>query len=188
MRIITDEREYTGPGAVLALGMFDGVHIGHRALIGRAVEMAKEIGCDSMLCTFDRHPRSVLFPERAPVPLMTQEEQLHEIEKLGVDWALVKPFDTEFANVSAEAYITSLIWATYAQGVVCGEDYSFGRGGLGGPDMLRDMSAEFGFRLDVLESVKDGRDVVSSTLIRALLAGGDTARAMRLLGRNAELQ
>ncbi|MBQ4089415.1 MAG: FAD synthetase family protein [Clostridia bacterium] len=183
MRIITDEREYTGKGAVLALGMFDGVHIGHRALIGRAVEMAKEIGVDSMVCTFDRHPRSVLFPDNAPVPLMTQDEQLAEFEKLGVDWALVKPFDRKFAAVPAEDYITSLIWATYAQGIVCGGDYSFGRGGKGNPAMLAELSCEYGYRLEVLDCIKDGDDIVSSTLIRALIANGDTARADRLLGR-----
>ena len=186
MKIITNEKEYTGHGAVLALGMFDGVHIGHRALIGRAVDMAREMGMDSMVCTFDRHPRSVLFPDRAPVPLMTREQQLAEFEKLGVDWALVKPFDRKFADVPAEEYITSLIWATYAQGIVCGDDYSFGRGGKGSPAMLAELSCEFGYRLEVLECIKDGDDVVSSTLIRALIANGDTARADRLLGKTRD--
>lgn len=183
MKRITDEREYTGRGAVLALGMFDGVHIGHRALISRAVEMAREMGVDSMVCTFDKHPRSVLFPENAPMPLMTREEQLAEFEKMGVDWALVKPFDRKFADVSAEEYITSLIWATYAQGIVCGGDYSFGKGGKGGKAMLAELSCEFGYRLEVIDSVTDGEDVVSSTLIRTLIANGDTARADRLMGR-----
>lgn len=183
MRTITNEREYTGKGAVLALGMFDGVHIGHRALITCAVEMAKEMGVDSMVCTFDRHPRSVLFPDRAPMPLMTKDEQLAEFEKLGVDWALVKPFDRKFADVPAEEYITSLIWATYAQGIVCGRDYSFGRGGKGTAAMLAELSCEFGYRLEVIGDVMDGNDVVSSTLIRALIANGDTARADKLMGR-----
>lgn len=183
MRIITDEREYTGHGAVLALGMFDGVHLGHRALIGRAVELAKKMGADSMVCTFDRHPRSVLFPDRAPVPLMTQDKQLAEFEKLGVDWALVKPFDRKFADVTAEVYITSLVSATHAKGIVCGYNYSFGKGGRGDAAMLDELACEFGYRLEVLESVKDGGDVVSSTLIRALIADGNTARADRLMGK-----
>jgi len=186
MRIITNEREYTGQGVVLALGMFDGVHIGHRALIGRAVEMAKEMGADSMVCTFDRHPRSVLFPDRAPVPLMTQREQLAEFEKLGVDWALVKPFDMKFADVSAEVFITSLVSATCAKGIVCGYNYSFGKGGRGDAAMLEELSCEYGYRLEVLESVKDGGDVVSSTLIRSLLADGNTARADRLMGKRVD--
>ncbi len=183
MRTITNEREYTGHGAVLALGMFDGVHLGHRALIGRAVELAHALGVDSMVCTFDRHPRSVLFPDKAPMPLMTQAEQLKEFEKLGVDWALVKPFDRHFADVPAEDYITSLIWATYAQGIVCGSDYSFGKGGKGTPAMLAELSCEFGYALEVLECIKDGEDVISSTLIRKLIAEGDMARAGRLMGR-----
>lgn len=186
MKIIKNEREYTGPGAVLALGMFDGVHIGHRALIARAVEMARELGAESMVCTFDRHPRSVLFPENAPTPLMTTDEQLAAFTELGVDWALVKPFTRAFADMEPEAYITSLVWGTYARGIVCGEDYSFGRGGRGNTDMLREMAEEYGFRLEVLDCVRDGGDVVSSTLIRALIADGDTARADRLLGRTGD--
>lgn len=183
MRIIRNERDYTGPGAVLALGMFDGVHIGHRALISRAVALAGELGAESMVCTFDRHPRSVLFPENAPETLMTTDEQLAAFRELGVDWALVKPFTREFADVEPEAYITSLVWGTYARGIVCGENYTFGKGGRGNTDMLREMAEELGFRLEVLESVRDGGDVVSSTLIRSLIADGDTARADRLLGR-----
>lgn len=183
MRIIRNERDYTGPGAVLALGMFDGVHIGHRALISRAVALAGELGAESMVCTFDRHPRSVLFPENAPEMLMTTDEQLAAFRELGVDWALVKPFTRAFADVEPEAYITSLVWGTYARGIVCGENYTFGKGGRGNTDMLREMAEELGFRLEVLESVRDGGDVVSSTLIRSLIADGDTARADRLLGR-----
>ena len=183
MKVISHEREYRGPGAVLALGMFDGVHIGHRALIRRAVEMAREMGVESMVCTFDRHPRSVLFPDRAPVPLMTREEQLAEFEKLGADWALIKKFDMEFADVAADVYVASLVDATHAKGIVCGENYTFGKGGLGNPDMLEELSDAFDYRLEVLGSVKEGGEVVSSTLIRSLIKNGDLARADRLLGR-----
>ncbi len=183
MKVISHEREYRGPGAVLALGMFDGVHIGHRALIKRAVDIARDMGVESMVCTFDRHPRSVLFPDRAPVPLMTGEEQLREFEKLGADWALIKKFDMEFADVAADMFIASLADATCAKGIVCGENYTFGKGGIGNPDMLRELSEELGYRVEVLGSVKDGGDVVSSTLIRALIKNGDLARADRLLGR-----
>lgn len=186
MRIISNEREYNGPGVVLALGMFDGVHIGHRALIGRAVELAGKFGAESMVCTFDRHPRSVLFPESAPVPLMTQQQQLAEFEKLGVDWALIKHFDMEFADMAADVFVASLVSATKARGIVCGNNYSFGKGGAGGPDMLRELSGAFNYRLEVLPPVKDMGEMVSSTLIRALIKNGDLARADRLLGRRTD--
>lgn len=167
---------------MLALGMFDGVHIGHRALISRAVELAREMGAESMVCTFDRHPRSVLFPDRAPQPLMTQQEQLAEFEKLGVDWALIKHFDMEFADVAADVFIASLVSATKARAIVCGNNYSFGKGGAGGTDMLRELSGAFDYRLEVLSPVKDAGEMVSSTLIRKLINEGDLARAQRLLG------
>ena len=183
MKVIRNEREYAGPGVVMALGMFDGVHIGHRALISRAVELAKELGVESMVCTFDRHPRSVLFPDRAPAPLMTQQEQLSEFEKLGVDWALIKHFSMEFADVAADVHIASLVGATKAKGLVCGKNYTFGKGGLGNPDMLSELSGALDYRLEVIGSVKDEGETVSSTLIRTLIKNGDLARADRLLGR-----
>jgi len=186
LRIIGNEREYSGSGTVLALGMFDGLHLGHRALIGRAAELARELGAESMVCTFDRHPRSVLFPGKAPAPLMTREQQLSEFEKLGMDWALIKHFDMEFADMAADVFIASLVSATKARGIVCGGNYSFGKGGAGGPDMLRELSGAFNYRLEVLPPVKDNGEMVSSTLIRALIKNGDLARADRLLGRTRD--
>ena len=89
MKVITDEKQYTGPGAVLALGMFDGVHLGHRALIARAQEMARAEKADAMACTFDVHPLSVLAPEKAPAPLTDVAGRLEIFRQLGLDWALV---------------------------------------------------------------------------------------------------
>ena len=186
MRIIKNEREYSGPGVVLALGMFDGVHIGHRALISRAVQLAGEMGLESMVCTFDRHPRSVLFPEKAPEPLMNGEEQLRAFEELGADWALIKRFDMEFADVAADVYIASLVSSTKARCIVCGMNYSFGKGGAGNPDMLRELSGAFDYRVEIVDAVKDEGEMVSSTLIRTLIKNGDLARADRLLGRTRD--
>lgn len=183
IRTLTHESEYAGKSAVLALGMFDGVHIGHRALISRAAEIARETGADCVVCTFDRHPRSVIFPGSEPAPLTTTQEQLAIFSELGADAALIKPFTRELAGVEAGEFMESLVRHTRATALVCGRDYSFGRGGRGDPELLARMASGFGFRLEVLDYVMDEGDVVSSTLIRSLIARGDTRRAMKLLGR-----
>ena len=90
MKVIYDTTDFTGHRAVVALGMFDGVHIGHQALIRRAVALARELEAQSVVCTFDRHPLSVLFPERAPKVLLPLHENLKKFERLGADWALVQ--------------------------------------------------------------------------------------------------
>lgn len=182
MKVLTDETRYAGAGAVLALGMFDGVHVGHRALIRKAVEIAREMGADAMICTFDRHPLQVLAPGSEPEMLMTVEERLAAFEALGADYALVKPFTRALANVEAEPYLRALVRATRARAVVAGENYTFGKGGQGTSALIRAMSAQLGFRAVMVESVRLGGDIVSSTLIRRLLAEGQTGRAATLLG------
>lgn len=182
MNIITDETQYDGRGAVLALGMFDGVHLGHRALIARAKALAGELGADLMVCTFDRHPTSVLCPKQEPEPLTNAETRLRIFEKLGADWALVKPFTKELADREAGEYARALIFATRAKGLVCGENYTFGKGGQGSAALLRRIAAEQGVRMEIAPSVTDEGEVVSSTLIRALLRQGETERAHRLFG------
>jgi riboflavin kinase/FMN adenylyltransferase len=183
MIVITGEEQYTGKGAVLALGMFDGVHLGHRSLINRAVELAREMDADAMVCTFDRHPLSVIKPEAAPEALMSLEERLGIFEELGADWALVKPFTMEFANMEAEKFLEELASLTHARAIVCGENYSFGRGGRGGSAMIEEMAHKLGYRPVIMKSVRIGGEMVSSTLIRRLLSEGETQRARELLGK-----
>ena len=108
MRVLHEEREFTGRASVVALGMFDGVHIGHQKLIRTAVEMAREMNAECVVCTFDRHPLSLLCPERAPEQLLPLEENLKKFEQLGADAALVKPFTKEFADMLPEDYLELL--------------------------------------------------------------------------------
>ncbi len=186
MKVITDEKNYTGVGTVLALGMFDGVHLGHRALIRRAVSLAHEKKLDAMVCTFDQHPMRVIRPDAAPEMLMTVEERLAAFSALGADWALVKPFTKALMNIDAEEYLENLVSATRARAVVVGENYTFGRLGLGTSRMIRERASALGYEPVVVKSVKRGGDVVSSTLIRRLLTSGQAERAARLLGRTGE--
>ena len=181
MRIIYDEKAFLEDGSVAALGMFDGVHIGHQELIRNAVILAKSLNCRSVVCTFDRHPLSVLRPDRAPKPLLTLQQNLLKFERLGADYALVKAFTPEFAAMAPEEYLRRLVQNMRVRAIVVGENYTFGAGGLGNAAMIRAMAGELGYRALVVAPVMDGSVVASSTYVRALLAVGETAHAQRLL-------
>ena len=181
MRIFTNEAQYDlGPCAV-ALGTFDGVHIGHQALIRRAMELAMELGAASVVYTFDRHPLSMLSPARAPRELLTLDEKLCKLEDLGVDGVLVKPFTPEFAAMDPTVYLEMLVSKMRAKAVVAGFNYTFGAMGRGDAALIRSEAVRLGYRAEIVDAVKDGGDTVSSTLIRSLQDRGEIARAARLM-------
>lgn len=181
MQILRSEREYTGKASVLALGTFDGVHIGHAALIRRTHDIAADMGADCVVCTFDRHPLAVLHPERAPAQLTTLAEKCAKFAFLGADYTLVRHFTLELASQSAEAYLTQLVQSMRAVAVVVGENHRFGFHGQGDARLIGEMSAKMDFAAVIVPPVYDQGELVSSTLIRRLLASGERARAERLL-------
>ena len=181
MRIIRDTSEFTGARAVVALGMFDGVHAGHQALIRRAVALAGEMGAQTVVFTFDRHPLSVLCPDRAPAPLLPLEGNLDKFERLGADWALVQAFTPEYGATPPEDFLRDLVKSLRAAAVVAGENYTFGAGGRGDANMIREMAGELGYRAEIVPPVMDGDVMCSSTLIRQLIEAGEQEHADRLL-------
>ena len=181
MRIIHSEAEFDAPASVVALGMFDGVHIGHQALIRRAVALAKELGAASVVCTFDRHPLSVLRPGRAPAALLPLEENLRKFERLGADFALVQAFTREYGETPPEDFLRGLVKDLRARAVVAGENYTFGADGRGDAALIRGMAPALGYRAEIVLPVMDGDVMCSSTWIRDLLARGEDAHANRLL-------
>ena len=181
MNIIRDMSEFTGRSAVAALGMFDGVHIGHQALIRRAVALARELDAECVVCTFDRHPLSVLCPEKAPVPLLPLEGNLKKFETLGAGWALVQAFTPQYGATEPEAFLRALVEGLRAAAIVTGENYTFGARGRGDAALIREMAGTLGYRAEIVPPVMDGEVMCSSTRIRELLARGETAHAMRLL-------
>ena len=185
MQILRSEREYTGKASVLALGTFDGVHIGHAALIRCAHGIAADLGADCVVCTFDRHPLSVLHPERAPAQLTTLEEKCAKFAALGADYALVRAFTPELAAQSAEAYLTALVQNMRAVAVVVGENHRFGFHGQGDARLIGEMGAKMDFAAVIVPPVYDEGELVSSTLIRRLLSSGQRERAERLLSIHA---
>ena len=121
MKVIHDTEAFTGSRSAVALGMFDGVHIGHQTLIRRAVEVARELDAESVVCTFDRHPLLVLCPQRAPKALLSLEENLAKFEQLGADWALVQAFTPQYGATDPKEFLTSLVRRLRVCAIVVGE-------------------------------------------------------------------
>ncbi|WP_019182158.1 bifunctional riboflavin kinase/FAD synthetase [Microbacterium yannicii] len=174
-----------GP-SVVAIGKFDGVHSGHRAVIDRARVDAAAAGARVVAVTFDRNPLALLRPEICPDSLVGVTQKLHLLAEAGVDATLMLTFDRALADLDARAFVEHvLVGALGVQIVLVGADFRFGRGGAGDAALLRDMGREFGFEVDVIDDVRaiDAGRRVSSTWVRELLTAGDVAGAARLLGR-----
>lgn len=181
MRTWTNEADFDLGACVAALGMFDGVHIGHQALILRAKQIAAEENVPCVVYTFDRHPLSVLCPEKEPKQLLPLSEKLNKFEKMGVDGVLIKPFTAEFAATCPEAFLKTLADKMHVKALVAGFNFTFGDCGRGNAEMIKAMAAELSYRAEIIDAVVEGEKTVSSTLIRGLIASGETAAAQRLL-------
>jgi riboflavin kinase/FMN adenylyltransferase len=171
------------PSAV-ALGVFDGVHLAHRAILGTAVTRARAEGLSALACTFDRHPAEILQPDRAPVPITTLDERLGLIAETGVDATVVLSFTRELAAVEPEAFVKDMLLARlHAREIVVGFNHRFGRGARGDAQMLQSLAERLGFQAHVVPPMEVDGVPVSSTEIRAALQRGDVRSAARFLGR-----
>lgn len=176
-------------GTVVTIGAYDGVHLGHRALIGRVRSMASTLGCQSAVVTFDRHPAMVVRPESAPKLLTDLDQKLELLAETGVDYGLVVHFDEERSHESAEDFVHEvLVGCLGAKAVVVGHDFHFGHGRRGNVPMLQAMGAELGFDVLGISLVADDGEPISSTRIRGLLGAGDVEGAAALLGRPHEVR
>lgn len=179
-----DVPEGFGP-SVVAIGKFDGVHAGHRAIIERAQVDAADRGARVVAVTFDRNPLALLRPELCPPSLLGVTQQVRLLAETGVDAVLILTFDEALASLTPHAFVDRVLRPLGTRAVLVGDDFRFGAGGQGTPATLRELGDEFGFRVDVIDDVRavdEGRRV-SSTWIRELLAAGEVERAARLLGR-----
>lgn len=181
MKVLYSEKEFSGKASVVALGMFDGVHIGHQKLIRTAVQLARETDAKCVVCTFDRHPLSVLSPERAPEALLPQEENMKKFEQLGADFVLIREFTREFAGMCPEDYLELLVDELKAKAIVVGENYTFGRGGRGNAEMVRRLAVQYGYCARIVEPVRDEKGMISSTRIRNMIRNGEVRQAKQLL-------
>ena len=171
-------------GAVIALGNFDGFHLGHQAVAGEAIGWAKAEGRPSIIATFDPHPVRHFRPDVPPFRLTTLEQRQELYLAAGATAMLVFHFDAELAGTSAEDFVQRILIDRFgAHGVVTGGDFTFGRGAKGNVDLLRTLGGELGLQSRVVEPVADGAEVVSSSRIREALRDGDPQLAARLLTR-----
>ncbi|MET0672557.1 MAG: bifunctional riboflavin kinase/FAD synthetase [Microbacterium pygmaeum] len=178
-----------GP-SVVAIGKFDGVHSGHRAVIDRARVEAATGRARVVAVTFDRNPLAVLRPEICPVSLIGVTQKLQLLAETGIDATLMLHFDEALADLTAREFVQHvLVEALGARIVLVGGDFRFGRGGAGNPEVLRELGTEFGFDVDVIDDVRaiEAGRRVSSTWIRELLTAGDVSAAAKLLGRPASV-
>ena len=172
------------PGTVVTVGKFDGIHLGHRALLSAAVVAANSAGLTSVCVTFDRHPDAVLAPERLKRPLIGPTQKTELISDSGVDAMLELPFDDELAHLTAREFVEQILVAGLeAKHLVVGEDFRFGAKGAGTTETLVELGAEFGFTVETIAPVLVDGQRVSTSLIRQLLDAGDVSTAARLLGR-----
>lgn len=180
----TDRVPPEARGAVLALGNFDGVHRGHQALIGHALAEAKRLGRPAGVLLFEPHPREFFHPGAAHFRLTPLDEKLAVLDEMGLDLAVVVPFDARLANLDAGRFIEEiLIGALAVAHVVVGYHFFFGRNRGGSAETVRLAGEAHGFGVTIVEPVADRGEPFSSTAIRLALAEGDVKGAAELLGR-----
>lgn len=166
-----------------AMGMFDGVHLGHRMVLEQAIRMAKINNLASVVFTFANHPQTII--SQTPTPLLsTLEERLAAFAGFGFDAALVLDFTPEIQHISADDFVkTILVDTLHVKAVSVGYDHRFGKDRKGDGAFLTAQGEQYGFRVDIIDPVKVGSQIISSTLIRKLLSFGDLDKANQLLGR-----
>ena len=171
-------------GAVLALGNFDGFHLGHQAVVGEAIAWARAEGRPAVVATFDPHPMRYFKPDAAPFRLTTLDQRMELFAAAGADAMLVFHFDAALAGMSAESWIADIIAGHIgAAGVVTGEDFTFGKGRGGNPALLKSFGAGLGVAARTVGAVHDADGPISSSRIREALRGGDCETAALLLTR-----
>ncbi len=184
MQVFRTIPERATAATVLAIGNFDGLHLGHRALLERLTAKARELGLPSAVMTFEPHPRELFAPEQAPARLTSLREKLALIEACGVDRTYVCHFTPRLAALAADDFVERLLVRGLAvRHLIIGDDFRFGRGRGGDFTTLQQAGIEHNFGVEAMPTVDLDGERVSSSLVRKVLAAGDLEHAARLLGR-----
>jgi riboflavin kinase/FMN adenylyltransferase len=174
----------SGRGSVLAIGNFDGIHLGHQAILRAAVARARESGDVATALTFDPSPRKVLRPESAPPRLSTNAQRMEWFGVLGVEAAVVLPFTMDLARLAPEDFVGQiLVQGLRVRAVLVGENFRFGHRQAGDVAFLRELGMQHGFEVVIIPPVAYRGEIVSSTVIRREIAAGNVTHASLLLGR-----
>ncbi len=184
MRVFRGHSRPVPDPVVLAIGNFDGVHLGHSALVKRLADVAASNRLAPTVLTFEPHPREFFAPGSAPARLTTLREKLELLAECGARQAMICPFNARFAALSADEFIEQvLVRACRVRHLIIGDDFRFGRGRTGDFTLLQAAGRRFGFTVEAMGSVTVNGERVSSSAVRQALLLGDMARAARLLGR-----
>lgn len=176
-------------GAVVTIGNFDGVHLGHQQILHTVLDRARRTDLLAAVLTFYPHPARVLRPAEAPALLETLEQRLAAIGDEGIDAALVMRFDAELANVAAEDFVRRFLLDTMgAETILVGGNFRFGHRGAGDVKLLGQLGQRWGFAVEIVPPVVENGVVVSSTAIRTAIGDGDVDEARRMLGRPYALE
>lgn len=183
LRAIDELRSVRGP-THLAIGVFDGIHLGHRAVIQEAILGAKASGGSSVVLTFHPHPVKILRPEKAPRLLTSTQHKTKLIDRLGVNALLIQDFTLDFSKTRPERFIQQIMTAADRLAQICvGEGWTFGANRSGTVALLEDLATRFGFTLSSVKPVTIDGQIVSSTLVRSAVEVGNFVLAAKLLGR-----
>lgn len=175
--------------AVLTIGTFDGVHKGHQAILNDVIHQAAENDGESVLITFEPHPRKLIYPEQSLQLLTPLEQKIRLILENGIHHIVVIPFDTAFASLSAHEYVADLLVKKFRPAcIVIGYDHHFGHDRKGNLALLQEMSQTYGFKVHEIQAQKIDEAAVSSTKIRKALQQGDVTTASMMLGRTYTLK
>jgi len=174
----------------VAVGVFDGVHLGHRKILDSLLTMAKAVKADPVAITFHPHPRELLNPDSPPSLLLPPEMKTRLLHEYGAKGVVTIPFTREFASLSPPEFVYDCLYSSRVEmkGICVGSNWRFGSGGAGNVEFLRERSKESGFAFESVDeiSLKDGRPI-SSTSIRRAISSGDLELAKAMLGRNYSL-
>src|SRR5229473_1511411 len=182
-RSLEDAGPNFGPSA-LTIGNFDGVHAGHRRILRRVVELARENGWKPSVLTFDPHPTRIVAPSRSPRLMTTPEQRCPLMEQVGIRQVLILPFTREVAQLTPEQFVREvLVEALGVRAVLVGDNFRFGHKHAGNTRLLQEMGTRLGFSVEVIPAVTIRRSLVSSSEIRRLIEAGNVSRAGRLLER-----
>ncbi len=186
MNVVLDGRA-TYPSAVLAMGMFDGLHIGHQVLLKKAKALADQFGVPLVACTFEKHPLTLIAPKHVPSTLTTMQERCALMETIGVDLLFCMPFGQELLDMPPENYIGELVRRFHPMAIVCGYNHHFGSKGAGSPALLHALGHALDFETVIIPKVMMGELDVSASQVRKWIAQGDVMSAMQCLRRPYEM-
>lgn len=167
----------------IALGSFDGLHVGHLSLIYKVVELAENNNGKSMVFTFKNHPKSFIDEANSPKLLIDNKKKTEVLNKNGIDIVCFKEFDYEFMKMSPKEFVEFLVLKYNAKGIVVGFNYKFGYKNLGNIELLKELQEQYGYELYVMDACLYKEEIVSSTRIRKAISDGDVLEASKMLNR-----